>query len=323
MSTIDSGTRIPVPAIPPKGPVLSLLASSTSPASAVEDSYDLNGAQLAALPSDLRLELDASENELWTRGIQYAPENLSAAVNRAPNDRSTVMTPFVPANEAIVVCDPFAIVTSYSCSPFGFEAIDYKGRAQRQNDLATPAALELEFWDGAVSLANGSPNNYLTRAGAATIVNPTIGTAVSITAGLALLQDALRQGLGGQGMIHVMPGAAPSLINVRRVGKFMLDEFDNIVVPGVGYSGNGPIGAAHAAATNTTAWMFATDLVMTRVQAQARIFPDSMAEALDRGSHAGGSSDGYPNTVTFRAERLAMAYFDGYRQFAVLVNLPS
>jgi hypothetical protein len=304
--------------VPGKGPVLSLLASSVAPSNSGYDGYELNGEQIAMLPSDLKLEIDARTNEEWTRGIQYAPENLSAAVNRAPNDRSTVLNPFEPANEAIVECDPFAIVTHYTCSPFGFEAIDYIGRAERQNDLATPAALELEFWDGAIAQSvSGCPNNYLTKSGNATILNPTPGTAVSITQGLSLLQDGLRDGLGGQGMIHCVPGAAPSLINVRRVGKFMLDEFDNIVVPGVGYSGNGPIGAAHATPAAGTSWMFATDLVLTRVQAKARIFPDTMSEALDRGQ------DGNPNTVTFRAERLAMAYFDGFRQYAVLVNLPS
>jgi hypothetical protein len=317
MTTTSSGVRVPVPAVPQKGPVLSLLASSVTPSNALEETYDLNGKQVDALPSDLELELDASEDELWTRGIQYAPENLSAAINRAPNDRTTVMDPFTPANEAIVECDPFAIVTHYTCSPFGFQAIDYKGRAQRQNDLATPAAIELEFWDGAIARAAGAPNLYLTKAGAATILNPTLGTAVTIQNGLSLLQDGLRQGLGGQGMIHCVPGASPSLLNVRRVGKYMLDEFDNIVVPGVGYSGNGPIGAASATPPAGEAWMFATDLVMTRIQPTARVFPDTMSEALDRGQ------DSNPNTVTFRAERLAMAYFDGFRLFAVLVNLPS
>ena len=317
MTTIASGVRVPVPAIPPKGPVLSLLAASVAPTNEDDGAFELNGEQIAMLPSELRLEIEARTNEAWTRGIQYAPENQAAAIVRAPNDYSTVLAVFTPANEAIVEVDPFVIETHYTCSPFGFEAIDYKGRAQRQNDLATPAAIEKEFWDGAIAQAGGAPNNYLTKAGASTILNPTLGTPVSITAGLSLLQDALRTGSGGQGMIHCVPGAAPSLINVRRVGKYMLDEFDNIVVPGVGYSGNGPIGAAGATPAPTATWMFATDLVMTRVQKEARVFPDTMSEALDRGQ------DLNPNTVTFRAERLAMAYFDGFRQFAVYVNLPS
>jgi hypothetical protein len=296
--------------------VLSLLASSIAPSSE-PDTYELNGEQMALLPADLKLEIDARTNEAWTRGIKYLPENLSAAVNRAPNDRSTVMDPDDPPNEDIVEVDPIAIVTHFTCSSFGYQAIDYVGRAQRQNDLAVPAALELEFWDGAIAQASGAPNNYLTKSGEATILNTVLGTPVSIQAGLALLQDYLRAGLGGQGMIHVVPGAAPSLLNVRRVGKFMLDEFDNIVVPGVGYSGNGPISALKASPDAGTSWMFASDLVMTRVQKEARLFPDSMAEALDRGQN------GEPNTVTFRAERFAMAYFDGFRLAAVLVNLPS
>ena len=317
MTTLTSGVRVPVPAVAPKGPVLSLLNSSVSPPDIADFEWSPDPEQMAALPHDLQMEIKARSADLWTFGITYEPENQSAAVNRAPNDRTTVDDPTQPPNEAIVMYDPFAITTKYSCSPWGWEANDFKGKAERQNDIASHAAVGLEFWDGAIAQSvGGCPNNYLTKAGMSTILNPTLGTAVSITDGLALLQDALRQGLGGQGMIHSPAGSLPSLVNVRRVGKFMLDEVDNIVVPDPGYSGNGPIGATHATPEAGKSWIFATDLVMTRIQAKARIFPDTMSEALER--------DGdNVNYVTFRAERLAMAYFDGFRQFAVYVNLPS
>lgn len=318
MTTLASGVRVPVPAIPPKGPVLSLLSSSVAPPDVSDYDYNLPAEQMSKLPSDLQLEIKARESDMWTFGITYEPENQSAAVNRAPNDRDTVDDPTVPPNEAIVIYDPFAITTKYSCSPWGWEANDFKGKAERQNDLATPAAIGLEFWDGAIAQSvAGCPNNYLTKSGMSTILNPTLGTAVTIQDGLALLQDALREGLGGQGMIHSPAGSLPSLINVRRIGKYMLDEVDNIVVPDPGYSGNGPIGALHATPEAGKSWMFATDLVMTRIQAKARIFPDTMAEALDRGE------GGNVNYVTFRAERLAMAYFDNFRQFSVYIDLPS
>jgi hypothetical protein len=315
MTTTVSGLRVPVAGIPPQGPALSLLASSVAPSNA-EDDFGLNEEQMAALPSDLQMEMRAREDAAWTRGITFLPENSSAAINRAPNDVTTVDDPFSPANETWVEVDPFAITTKFTCSPFGFEALDYVGRARRQNDAATPAAIELEFCDGAIAQASGAPNNYLSKAGMATDLTPVAGTGVPPFEGLGILQDALRKGFGGKGMIHVVPAAAPNLINVRRVGKFLLDAFDNIVIPGVGYTGLGPIGNAHHTPPAGTSWMYGTDLVMTRIQAEPVVYGDSFAENFDWGQN------GNPNTITFRAQRLAMAYFDGYRQFAVLVETP-
>ncbi len=310
---------VPVAAVPLKGPQLSLLSSSVAPSSDGDD-FALGEDTLRLLPEELQVELEARQGDSWTRGLAYLPENEAAATTRDPADTTTVDSPDTPPNLARVYYQPFLVSTKFTASSFGFPQIDFKGRAQRQNDVALPSAIEAEFWDGTLAKAKSWPNNYLTNItnvsqnltpGATTIDN---GTAVSVTAGLGILQDALRQGVGGQGMLHMIPRAVPSLLNVRRVGGFLLDIFDNIVVPGVGYSGNGPGGAVPALGTT---WMYATDLVMTRVERVARVTPDTMAEALDRGQN------GEPNTFTFRAQRYAAAYFDGARQYAVLVNLPS
>lgn len=293
-----------------------MLLSSVAPDPVTGD-FSLDSAQMGLLPSELATEIRAAQGDEWVRGISYLPENATAATVRDPGDTTTVDNPALPSNATVVEAQPFIIETKFTCSTFGWEAVDFKGRAQRQNDLATPAAIEKEFWTGAQAQASGWPNNYLARA-ASVDVTPVAGTAVSITHGLALLQDALRSGAGGQGMIHCIPGAAPNLLNVRRQGKFLLDIFDNIVVPGVGYTGSGPTGAQPAAGTT---WMYATDLVMVRVEREASVFPDTMAEAVTHGQTINGVAD--YNTVTFRAERFAVAYFDGFRQFAVLVNLPA
>lgn len=140
-------------------------------------------------------------------------------------------------------------------------------------------------------------------------------TAVSVLEGLGLLQAAIsNKGFGGQGMIHLQPEAAPNLFNSRRVGKFLLDQFDNIIIPGVGYPGTGPSTDPPAALTS---WMYGTDLVQCRLQKKPRVFPKTLAEALDRGE------GGNPNQIAFRATRFACAYFDGFRQYAVLINLPT
>jgi len=147
-----------------------------------------------------------------------------------------------------------------------------------------------------------------------TFASGTQAVAVSMLEGLGIIQSYLSNtGFGGQGMIHLVPEAAPNLLNSRRVGTFLLDQFDNIIVPGVGYPGTGP--STEEPATGTS-WIYGTDLVATRLQKNPTVFPKLLSQALDRGE------GGNPNLITMRATRFAAAYFDGLRQFAVLVYLP-
>jgi hypothetical protein len=115
-------------------------------------------------------------------------------------------------------------------------------------------------------------------------------------------------------MIHCQPQVTPNLLSTRRQGKLLLDQFDNYLVPGAGYPGTKPDGTAPAAGTS---WMYATDLVMTRIQKVGRVFPSTMAEATDHTQTA------TTNEITFRAGKMAAAYWDNYVHYAVCVNLPS
>lgn len=352
----------PVPAIPPKPPQITLLGSSVAPpstddlntAGAVQeaqkalanasndseieaaeaalaeamDALDMEAAnlakQLGMLPSELRAELDINDNEKWIRGFGYFPEAHSAAINRAPGDTTTVDNPLLPANLPRVNVQPWDLGTKFTLSALGWNAEDFIGRAERQNDAATPSALEYEFWTGTLAQANSWPNNYLcnlTSFGATGNITPGAtnvhnGTPQTVTKGLQILQSYIaRAGFGGQAMIHLTPEAAPNLLLTRRVGKFLLDQFDNYIVPGVGYPPN--IGPANSTPSAGTAWMFATDMVATRIQRKTRVFPSTFAEALDRGQA------GNPNTITFRAKRLGAAYWDNFVHVGVLVDLAS
>lgn len=210
---------------------------------------------------------------------------------------------------------PYLIVANDFCSSFGFEARDFKGRALRLLENAQHQALEREFWSGTLATAKGYPNNFLANASAPNFVDLTAGTPVSVARGQLLLQDYLSNtGFGGQGMIHCQPQTAPSLLNARRVGGLLLDIFDNIIVPGTGYPGTT---SAIAGSSTGTAVMFATDLVMCRVESEGQVYPDSFQEALDRGE------GGFPNRIDFRAEKYGCSYFDGAVQAGVRVTLAS
>jgi hypothetical protein len=270
--------------------------------------------QLGLLPVELRAELDLDNDEKWVRGFAYLPENGSAAINRAPGDVTTVDDPTEPPNLAKVEVQPWDVGVKMSASSLnGEEQIDYLGRVQRQSDAAAPYGIEYEFWTGELAQANSWPNNYLASSNSEDIT-PTPGTPVTMAEGLGLIQSYLSNtGFGGQGMIHLVPEAAPNLLNSRRVGKFLLDQFDNIIVPGVGYQGTGPTGDAPP--TGQT-WIYGTDLVAVRLQKNPVVFPKLLSQALDR------SEGGNPNLITFRATRFAAAYWDNLRAAGVLVYLP-
>jgi len=243
----------------------------------------------------------------------------------APPSSNTTGGPGTYTNLASPLVIPYIIETMDTCSAFGWEERDFKGRALRWLDNATPQAIESEFWNGTLAQAKGYPNNFLTNStSAAGGTDPnfynatpggnqsgTVGTPTTTVRALQILQDYIANaGFGGQGMIHVQPQTAPNLLGARRVGKLLLDVFDNIIVPGSGYNGTGPIGYT---TSGGDVWIYATDLVMVRSQDEGTVFPDTFSEAMDRGQA------GEPNTITFRAERFAVAYWDSFIHAGVCI----
>jgi hypothetical protein len=240
----------------------------------------------------------------------------AASPGAVPPVTNTTGGPGTYTNLPIITYVPFVIDVVDTCSSFGFEEHDFKGRVARLCDNATPQALERELWGGYLAQAKSYPNNYLTNDSDPVFQDLTPGSGPpSVARGLQILQDALAQtGFGGQGMIHTQAQTAPNLLGARRVGKDLFDIFDNIIVPGVGYPGTIPGGGAPDAGT---AYMYATDLVMTRIEDEVTVFPDTFSEALDRGQA------GFPNTITFRGQRFGAAYWDGAAHFACSVTLAS
>ena len=324
--TLITGLPVPVAAIPAKGPVLSLLSSSIAPATETDD-FQLDEQALEVLPRELVDEIKARSDEMWTRGFGWTPDFTYASAVQAADDLSSDDYSVPGDLPAIQYFQPYLVKTVIAASAFGWSEVDYQGRAQRALDLLTPSLLEAEFWDGTLAQAKSYPNNFLTNAGDANFVDltPSVGTPVSIARGLAILQQALGDSEAppsdqesnikpsGQGMIHMPLEVSLSLLNVRRVGKLMLDVYDNIIVPGTGYSGDSPL---EVELPEGSVYMYATDMVMTRI-GKPRTFPETLADALDRGQ------GGQPNLVTFRAERFVAAYWDNLRHFGVYVNLPT
>lgn len=310
-----------VPATPPRPPQISLMGSAIRPDGGSDPAnpvFEIDGETMAMLPGELQAELQARQGDSWIRGITYQPENQRPPTIRDPQDETTDDSP--GANAPIVIAIPYIVRVDDSCSSFGFLKHDFKGRALRLLEAATPFGIEREFWTGTQAQASSWPNNYLCNPDSFTDITPG-GGPPSVARGQQLLQDALASGpnpdspvgFGGQGMIHCQQQTTPSLLNVRRVGSLMLDEFDNIFVPGVGYTGEcADVGTP----ADGTAVMFATDLVQVRAEVGSQdkhVYPDSFEEATNRDV----------NLIEFWAQKFAIAYFDGVRHYAIRVTLPT
>ena len=98
-------------------------------------------------------------------------------------------------NLPIVQYQPFLVVVEDWCSTFGFEERDFKGRALRLLENATPQAIEREFWAGALAQAKSYPNNYLINGSAPNFIDLTPGGGPpSVARGQQILQDYLATG---------------------------------------------------------------------------------------------------------------------------------
>jgi hypothetical protein len=221
-------------------------------------------------------------------------------------------------NLPIVTFYPYIVQAEDECSTWGFEAHDYKGRATRLVNHAARWQIEREFWTGLLAQANGYPNNYLANASdpAYVLLTPGAGPP-SVARGQQILEDYLQQmGFGGQGMIHVQAQTAPNLLSARLVDgprpgtQQLLSVLGNIIIPGAGYTGNGP---ANVAPSTGCAYMFATDIVTIRMDDDdaTEVYPDTFAEALDR----------HTNLITFRAKKVAAASWDAAIHACIQVTL--
>lgn len=149
---------------------------------------------------------------------------------------------------------PWLIYATDECSTFGSESTDFVKRARQKLAVVEPWYIERAIWENPDSLGNpsfvGSPSTILTEN------EDPLG-------GFAALDAAVAQDLhDGRGMIHMTPQLFDLLQQYRifrREGNVWFSPLDNIVVPGRGYTGNGPNedgGANENEATDTVTWMF-------------------------------------------------------------------
>lgn len=240
----------------------------------------------------------------WENGFFYAPEGCGTGqtIRLCAGTTKTAVT-----GSQIVNWTPYGLVTSDQCSTFGWKVRDYQARATRKLIAVESKLIEAEFWTGATETNNLGLTNSPGAAPAAALIDITPGGPVSIQKMIAYIEQGIADNTGGgRYMIHMRPylfeaflAISPQALN--RQGNRWFTGQDNIVVPGRGYTGKGP----NEAGFTTAEWIYATPMVNVR-RSDIRIYPtgrdesETMARATDRTT----------NTVTFFAERVAIADFD-------------
>jgi hypothetical protein len=203
------------------------------------------------------LVTDNQTDEQWVRGFSFEFDS-----------RPTVRLVNISGAEAHEMFDGTGLSRFREVESFYIEVEDFRStfnavgedrfaRVLKQLEAATQKAVEREFWNGYVARSEPNANEYLTKAGLATLAADAPATAVSPARGIALLEWALSSSpVGEQGLLHITRDIAASLGSnwlLMRVeddrGKFHVETVNGTTtVSGAGYTGDGPI----VAVTNVT-----------------------------------------------------------------------
>lgn len=289
----------------------------------------VNGPEFTPLPNFL---WDAAQHPPagdphWQNGVTWI-ENCGGAgttYDECIAVTGTGGTPAEPADLANNVgqtnrgATPFTVFAEFDCAPVGqgLSESDLENKAVQA--LARMEAFQVTraFWTG---VAGGQDTVWPHLAENTTLDDPQgirLQTAASplVTGGedaavaLGQIEANLAECYGGQGVIHIPYFALPTftsrmLILPESPNGPLRTLAGNLVVPGVGYTGSSPAGAAPAAGTS---WIYATGAVFGY---RSEVFAQQFRETFDRSE----------NTVKSVASR---TYLFGFEccHLAALVNL--
>lgn len=191
----------------------------------------------------------------------------------------------------------YDVLEGITCTTGAFanEVDEWKRRVTLALEAYEHWAIEREFWNGALMPLNPR----LAQATGLTFDGQVTPGTTNIRNGVALLEQAIAD-KGGNGVIHMRPAVfsqfAESNANLLVERGVARTAQGTIVVPGVGYTGQG---TAQAGLATTVEFMYATGQIDVR-KSGIKVLPDSIREATLRGQ----------NLTTFRAEREVLVTWD-------------
>lgn len=259
-------------------------------------------------------------DERWVRKFSKEYRSLPSYVRLLTVNDATVTNGTLTDNQTdTTYLDyvPFNIEVEDLSSTFGLLGQDRFEIVKAQLEAVTSKALEFEFWAGQAALAEATGNMYLSKASAATI--PVAGARKPENA-LMILEQAIAESPTGQnGVIHMTRDVA-SILGSRLIYKKgekensgrAMTRLGTDVVIGSGYTGNGPIGNANAAASATNKWIYATGPVEVHL-GKIEVVNENLAQGADVTI----------NNMRIKAFRPAAVYADPSMLYTMRVTLPS
>lgn len=280
----------------------------------------IEGAKLEQSPYGLLGEASkvvnlADSNGHWVSGFSHKIVDSNLDVKNLPIGVGDPNTDFdqvveLVAGSPILEYSPFMIESRTSGTTFGASVEQYEKDARNALELATQRAVEHEFWTGKLSKLinsayplNSDPkthrhNRFANDTGADYV--EVLGTgAVSVKQGLSLLEEALGDTIGYEGVIHA-PRRLASLARVREYLKdgMLRTNLHTPVIAGTGYT---KIGDKY--------YMVATGPV-TVVLGDIEVIPKTIQQSVNTRN----------NTVEYLAQRPAAVFWTTNKAYVVEIN---
>lgn len=264
---------------------------------------------------------DRESDQTWLRGFSYDYDSQATVRLLTTNDETVsngeLSDPASTAANRFREYVPFFIETELDQSTFGVLGRDRFKIVIDQLEAASQKAVERELWDGLAAQAASTASDYLAKAANVTEV---LNGAHDASEALYLLEGAIANSpVGANGVIHMTRDVA-SLLGSRLVYikdsdkgtvKSVMTRLGTPVVVGSGYSGNGPVGDAAAAASLTNKWMYATGPVDVHL-GKSEVVNETLAQGANVSI----------NDMLIKAVRPAAVYFDPSIHYAAQVTLP-
>ena len=221
-------------------------------------------------------------------GVTYVPDVCEDDVFVvAMNCPPITGTKTFSAVEAAISGAPFTVMTSYICTPIGFDFAEGERRVRLRMEAREQRAVERRLWQG----SSGTLGTITGQLRGAT----NLGAAGCVTEAIELLEQALADNGVVGGLIHARPGRSPHLANnhllVRPNPRLMTTPYGTPYVFGQGYDGTGPTGQA---TDTSTEWIYASGRVTVWRDSEVLVPPPRQTLNLSS------------NQLTLLAERMFM-----------------
>lgn len=270
---------------------------------AVGPALDING-PLPVSPSYSLLSIPGilvEDGERWLNGVNVYGYPSDTPSLWEPCSEGTFRTKVEGGEQPQPRFDSFVVYQSITCSTLGMgDWRDFARRAEVVLEATQSFGVEEALSQGVVMSSNpffGDANLDILAGGAAQ--TPEVG--------LRFLEDAIGA-TGRGGLIHATPAVIAAWeFEALETGNFLRTPNGTPVASGGGYIGADPVAGASPAAGQ--AWTFATGPIQVR-----------LSETQLVGDDINGTLDQTINEVTFRAEKYALAIFDGALQAGVLID---